>query len=132
MRGAAKLAIRGECEHERDAKDGGGVWRGEQTQYRVGDCAETGGEQDGDWQSLIRMSGWSRKPKGLIEELPGAAGFMCDVAHDAQIAKLFEELKDEVRDVAGSGAQRGVCTGRGVEWRVFEYDARRVSVSRTM
>ena len=34
-----------------------------------------------------------QEAKGLIEELPGAAGFMCDVAHDEQIAKLFEELK---------------------------------------
>ena len=34
-----------------------------------------------------------QEAKGLIEELPGAAGFMCDVSHDDQIAKLFEELK---------------------------------------
>jgi enoyl-[acyl-carrier protein] reductase I len=29
----------------------------------------------------------------LITDLPGAAGFMCDVSSDEQIAKLFEELK---------------------------------------
>jgi enoyl-[acyl-carrier protein] reductase I len=34
-----------------------------------------------------------QEAKGLIEELPGAAGFMCDVSHDDQIAKLFDELK---------------------------------------
>jgi enoyl-[acyl-carrier protein] reductase I len=31
--------------------------------------------------------------KDLIAELPGAAGFMCDVTQDDQIAKLFEELR---------------------------------------
>jgi enoyl-[acyl-carrier protein] reductase I len=34
-----------------------------------------------------------QEAKGLIEELPGAAGFMCDVAYDEQISKLFDELK---------------------------------------
>jgi enoyl-[acyl-carrier protein] reductase I len=34
-----------------------------------------------------------QEAKGLIEELAGAAGFMCDVSHDEQIAKLFDELK---------------------------------------
>src|SRR5450755_3633844 len=29
----------------------------------------------------------------LIADLPGAAGFMCDLSFDEQIAKLFEELK---------------------------------------
>jgi enoyl-[acyl-carrier protein] reductase I len=31
--------------------------------------------------------------RDLIAELPGAAGFMCDVTKDDQIARLFEELK---------------------------------------
>ena len=31
--------------------------------------------------------------KDLIADLPGAAGFMCDVTQDEQIARLFEELK---------------------------------------
>jgi len=31
--------------------------------------------------------------KDLIAGLPGAAGFMCDVTQDDQIARLFEELK---------------------------------------
>jgi enoyl-[acyl-carrier protein] reductase I len=33
--------------------------------------------------------------RDLIAELPGAAGFMCDVTQDDQIAKLFEELKEK-------------------------------------
>jgi enoyl-[acyl-carrier protein] reductase I len=52
----------------------------------------------------LSQSGWrlaityqnerlEQEAKGLIEELPGAAGYMCDVAHDDQIAKLFDELK---------------------------------------
>src|SRR5215470_3468324 len=31
--------------------------------------------------------------KDLIGELPGAAGFMCDVTHDDQIERLFDELQ---------------------------------------
>jgi enoyl-[acyl-carrier protein] reductase I len=34
-----------------------------------------------------------QEAKDLITDLPGAEGFMCDVASDEQIAKLFEELK---------------------------------------
>jgi enoyl-[acyl-carrier protein] reductase I len=34
-----------------------------------------------------------QEAKDLIADLPGAAGFMCDVSFDDQIAKLFEELK---------------------------------------
>jgi len=34
-----------------------------------------------------------QEAKDLIADLPGAAGFMCDVSSDEQIAKLFEELK---------------------------------------
>ena len=33
--------------------------------------------------------------KDLIADLPGAAGFMCDVTQDDQIAKLFDELKEK-------------------------------------
>ena len=33
--------------------------------------------------------------KDLIGELPGAAGFMCDVTQDDQIARLFVELKEK-------------------------------------
>ncbi|MEQ1473615.1 MAG: enoyl-ACP reductase [Candidatus Acidiferrum sp.] len=42
-----------------------------------------------------------QEAKGLIEELPGAAGFMCDVSHDDQIAKLFDELKARYRTLQG-------------------------------
>ncbi len=31
---------------------------------------------------------------GLIEELPGAEGFQCDVSSDGEIATLFEQLKE--------------------------------------
>jgi enoyl-[acyl-carrier protein] reductase I len=34
-----------------------------------------------------------QEAKGLITDLPGAAGFLCDVSSDEQIARLFEELK---------------------------------------
>jgi enoyl-[acyl-carrier protein] reductase I len=34
-----------------------------------------------------------QEAKDLLGELPGSSGFMCDVASDEQIAKLFEELK---------------------------------------
>jgi enoyl-[acyl-carrier protein] reductase I len=34
-----------------------------------------------------------QEAKDLIGELPGSAGFMCDVASDEQIATLFEQLK---------------------------------------
>ncbi|HMI54471.1 MAG TPA: enoyl-ACP reductase [Candidatus Saccharimonadales bacterium] len=34
-----------------------------------------------------------QEAKDLIGDLPGAAGFMCDVASDEQIARLFEDLR---------------------------------------
>jgi enoyl-[acyl-carrier protein] reductase I len=34
-----------------------------------------------------------QEAKDLITDLPGSAGFMCDVASDEQIAKLFDALK---------------------------------------
>jgi enoyl-[acyl-carrier protein] reductase I len=36
-----------------------------------------------------------QEAKDLITDLPGAAGFMCDVSFDDQIAKLFEQLKTQ-------------------------------------
>ena len=33
--------------------------------------------------------------KDLIKELPAAAGFMCDVTQDDQIARLYEELREK-------------------------------------
>ena len=43
----------------------------------------------------------AQEAKGLIDELPGATGFMCDVSHDEQIAKLFEELKEKYDTLQG-------------------------------
>ena len=37
----------------------------------------------------------AQEARGLIDELPDATGFMCDVSHDDQIAKLFESLKQK-------------------------------------
>ncbi len=35
-----------------------------------------------------------QEAKDLITDLPGADGFMCDLTSDAEIAKLFEQLKE--------------------------------------
>jgi enoyl-[acyl-carrier protein] reductase I len=35
-----------------------------------------------------------QEAKGLLADLPGAQGFMCDVSSDEQIAKVFEEFKE--------------------------------------
>src|ERR1700737_1064201 len=53
--------------------------------------------QQAGWQLAITYQNerLAQEAKGLIDELPGATGFMCDVAHDEQIAKLFEELKEK-------------------------------------
>src|SRR6476661_3821615 len=37
----------------------------------------------------------------LLAELPGSCGFMCDVASDEQIARLFEELKGKYGALQG-------------------------------
>src|SRR5258707_1289360 len=42
-----------------------------------------------------------QEAKDLITELPGSAGFMCDVASDAQIATLFEQLKARYGTIQG-------------------------------
>ena len=39
--------------------------------------------------------------KDLIGELPNAAGFMCDVTQDEQIARLFEEIKTKYEVIHG-------------------------------
>ena len=63
--------------------------------------------QQAGWRLAITYQNerLEQEAKGLIEELPGAAGFMCDVSQDDQIAKLFEELKGEVWSAA-----RAWCT----------------------
>jgi len=60
--------------------------------------------QQAGWRLAITYQNerLAQEAKGLIDELPGATGFMCDVSHDEQIAKLFEELK------AKYGALQGV------------------------
>jgi enoyl-[acyl-carrier protein] reductase I len=53
--------------------------------------------QQAGWRMAITYQNerLAQEAKGLIDELPGATGFMCDVSHDEQIAKLFEELKQK-------------------------------------
>jgi enoyl-[acyl-carrier protein] reductase I len=47
------------------------------------------------WQLAITYQNerLEQEAHGLIGDLPGSTGFMCDVASDEQIAKTFEELK---------------------------------------
>ncbi len=60
----------------------------------------------------LQESGWrlgicyqnerlEQEAKDLIADLPGAEGFMCDVASDEQIAKLFEKLKEKYGTLQG-------------------------------
>jgi enoyl-[acyl-carrier protein] reductase I len=42
-----------------------------------------------------------QEARDLLTELPGSAGFMCDVSSDEQIAKLFEELKSRYETLHG-------------------------------
>jgi len=42
-----------------------------------------------------------QEARDLIADLPGAAGFMCDVTSDEQIAKLFEDLKARYGELQG-------------------------------
>jgi enoyl-[acyl-carrier protein] reductase I len=53
--------------------------------------------QQASWRLAITYQNerLAQEAKGLIDELPGATGFMCDVSHDDQIANLFEELKQK-------------------------------------
>src|SRR5438067_4392314 len=50
---------------------------------------------EGGWRLAITYQNerLEQEAKDLIADLPGAAGFMCDVSSDEQIAKLFEDLK---------------------------------------
>jgi len=59
--------------------------------------------QQAGWRLAITYQNerLAQEAKGLIDELPGAAGFMCDVSHDEQIAKLFEELKQKYGTLQG-------------------------------
>src|ERR1700719_1094598 len=53
------------------------------------------------WAITYQNERLAQEAKGLIDELPGATGFMCDVSHDDQIAKLFEELKEKYGTLEG-------------------------------
>jgi len=50
---------------------------------------------EGGWKLAITYQNerLEQEAKDLIGDLPGAAGFMCDVASDEQIARLFEDLR---------------------------------------
>jgi enoyl-[acyl-carrier protein] reductase I len=51
--------------------------------------------QESGWRLAVTYQNerLEKESKDLIADLPGATGFMCDVSHDDQIAKLFAELK---------------------------------------
>ena len=59
--------------------------------------------QQAGWRLAITYQNerLAQEAKGLIDELPGATGFMCDVSHDEQIAKLFEELNEKYGTLQG-------------------------------
>jgi enoyl-[acyl-carrier protein] reductase I len=59
--------------------------------------------QQAGWRLAITYQNerLAQEAKGLIDELRGATGFMCDVSHDDQIAKLFEELKEKYGTLQG-------------------------------
>jgi enoyl-[acyl-carrier protein] reductase I len=59
--------------------------------------------QQAGWRLAITYQNerLEQEAKGLIEDLPGATGFMCDVSHDDQIAKLFEELQQNYGTLQG-------------------------------
>ena len=51
--------------------------------------------QEAGWRLAISYQNerMEQEAKDLITDLPGAEGFMCDVASDEQIARVFEEFK---------------------------------------
>jgi enoyl-[acyl-carrier protein] reductase I len=55
------------------------------------------------WQLAITYQNerLEQEAKDLLGDLPGSAGFMCDVASDEQIAKLFDELKTKYGTLHG-------------------------------
>ncbi|GAC1687271.1 MAG: enoyl-ACP reductase [Candidatus Acidiferrum sp.] len=59
--------------------------------------------QEAGWQLAITYQNerMEQEAKDLIADLPGAAGYMCDVAHDEQIGKLFAELKAKYGELHG-------------------------------
>jgi enoyl-[acyl-carrier protein] reductase I len=59
--------------------------------------------QQAGWRLAIAYQNerLEQEAKDLIDALPGAAGFMCDLCSDEQIAKLFEELKSKYGELHG-------------------------------
>jgi len=59
--------------------------------------------QEAGWRLAITYQNerLEQEAKDLIADLPGAAGFMCDVSSDEQIAKLFDELKGRCGTLQG-------------------------------
>jgi enoyl-[acyl-carrier protein] reductase I len=59
--------------------------------------------QEAGWRLAITYQNerLEQEAKDLIADLPGAAGFMCDVSSDEQIAKLFEQLKEKYGTLQG-------------------------------
>ena len=55
------------------------------------------------WQLAITYQNerLEQEAKDLITDLPGSAGFMCDVSSDEQIAALFEQLKSRYGTLQG-------------------------------
>ena len=59
--------------------------------------------QEAGWRLAIcyQNERLEQEAKDLIADLPGAAGFMCDLASDQQIAGLFEQLKEKYGKLQG-------------------------------
>jgi enoyl-[acyl-carrier protein] reductase I len=59
--------------------------------------------QEAGWRLAIcyQNQRLEQEAKDLITDLPGAAGFMCDVSSDDQITRLFEELKSPYGSLQG-------------------------------
>ena len=59
--------------------------------------------QESGWRLAIvyQNERLEQEAKDLIAGLPGASGFMCDLAFDEQIAKLFDELKAQYGTLHG-------------------------------
>ena len=59
--------------------------------------------QEAGWRLAITYQNerLEQEAKHLIADLPGAAGFMCDLASDEQVAKLFDQLKEQYGTLEG-------------------------------
>jgi len=59
--------------------------------------------QEAGWRLAITYQNerLEQEAKHLIADLPGAAGYMCDVSSDQQIATLFDQLKENYGTLEG-------------------------------